>query len=103
MLRDLFHETVTFAGILGVDTALSVQLTAKAAKLPPFLIGAGGQLQEWLTGTSLLSPFFSSLFTPFFPTFSLSLPHFISFSFCLHLLTRMPRLGFAGTLSQSAI
>ncbi|KAJ7107518.1 glycosyl hydrolase family 65, N-terminal domain-containing protein [Mycena epipterygia] len=49
MLRDLFHETVTFAGILGVDAALSAQLTATAAKLPPFLIGAGGQLQEWLT------------------------------------------------------
>ncbi|KAJ6597785.1 alpha-L-fucosidase [Mycena vulgaris] len=49
LLRDLFQQTVTLAGILGVDEPLSAQLTAIAAKLPPFLIGAGGQLQEWLT------------------------------------------------------
>ncbi|KAJ6628541.1 alpha-L-fucosidase [Mycena sp. CBHHK59/15] len=49
LLRDLFRETVTLANVLGVDDALSAQLTATAAKLPPFLIGAGGQLQEWLT------------------------------------------------------
>ncbi|KAF7335158.1 Glycoside hydrolase family 95 protein [Mycena sanguinolenta] len=49
LLRDLFRETVTFAKILGVDDDLIEQLTATAAKLPSFLIGAGGQLQEWLT------------------------------------------------------
>ncbi|KAJ7120232.1 glycosyl hydrolase family 65, N-terminal domain-containing protein [Mycena epipterygia] len=49
LLRDLFRETVTLAKVLGVDEALSAQLTATAAQLPPFLIGAGGQLQEWLT------------------------------------------------------
>ncbi|KAJ6617088.1 glycosyl hydrolase family 65, N-terminal domain-containing protein [Mycena sp. CBHHK59/15] len=49
MLRDLFSQTQTFAKILGVDATLSAQLAATAARLPPFLIGAGGQLQEWLT------------------------------------------------------
>ncbi|KAJ7692887.1 alpha-L-fucosidase [Mycena rosella] len=49
LLRDLFRQTVTLANVLKVDEALSAQLTATAAKLPPFLIGAGGQLQEWLT------------------------------------------------------
>ncbi|KAJ7933408.1 alpha-L-fucosidase [Mycena leptocephala] len=49
MLRDLFSQTVTFARILGVDEVLSAQLNAAAARLPPFLIGSGGQLQEWLT------------------------------------------------------
>ncbi|KAJ7843410.1 glycosyl hydrolase family 65, N-terminal domain-containing protein [Mycena olivaceomarginata] len=49
MLRDLFSQTVTFARILGVDEDLSAQLNAAAARLPPFLIGSGGQLQEWLT------------------------------------------------------
>jgi hypothetical protein len=52
MLRDLFSQTVTFARILGVDKDLSAQLNAAAARLPPFLIGSGGQLQEWLTGES---------------------------------------------------
>ncbi|KAJ6449755.1 alpha-fucosidase [Mycena sanguinolenta] len=49
LLRDLFRETATFAKILGVDDDLIEQLNATATKLPPFLIGAGGQLQEWLT------------------------------------------------------
>ncbi|KAJ6562331.1 glycosyl hydrolase family 65, N-terminal domain-containing protein [Mycena capillaripes] len=49
LLRDLFRETTTLANVLGVDDDLIAQLTATAAKLPPFLIGAGGQLQEWLT------------------------------------------------------
>ncbi|KAF7342232.1 Glycoside hydrolase family 95 protein [Mycena venus] len=49
LLRDLFRETATLANILGVDDDLIGQLTATATKLPPFLIGAGGQLQEWLT------------------------------------------------------
>ncbi|KAK7000565.1 Six-hairpin glycosidase-like protein [Favolaschia claudopus] len=48
MLRDLFMETVTFANILGVDQDLSAQLNATRARLPPFLIGAQGELQEWL-------------------------------------------------------
>ncbi|KAF8202015.1 Six-hairpin glycosidase-like protein [Mycena galopus ATCC 62051] len=49
LLRDLFRETGILANVLGVDQDLVAQLTATAAKLPPFLIGAGGQLQEWLT------------------------------------------------------
>ncbi|KAJ7604830.1 alpha-fucosidase [Mycena polygramma] len=49
LLRDLFRETAVLANILGVDYDLITQLNTTAAKLPPFLIGAGGQLQEWLT------------------------------------------------------
>jgi hypothetical protein len=50
LLRDLFRETAILANVLGVDDDLVAQLTSTAAKLPPFLVGAGGQLQEWLTG-----------------------------------------------------
>ncbi|KAJ7080944.1 alpha-l-fucosidase [Mycena belliarum] len=58
LLRDLFHETSTFANILGVDHDFISQLAATTARLPPFLIGAGGQLQEWLTDwDSKPSPF----------------------------------------------
>ncbi|KAJ7310026.1 glycosyl hydrolase family 65, N-terminal domain-containing protein [Mycena albidolilacea] len=49
LLRDLFRETATLANVLGVDDDLVAQLTSTGAKLPPFLVGAGGQLQEWLT------------------------------------------------------
>ncbi|KAJ7165420.1 alpha-l-fucosidase [Mycena filopes] len=49
LLRDLFRETATLAKVLGVDGDLMDQLASTAAKLPPFLVGAGGQLQEWLT------------------------------------------------------
>ncbi|KAJ6469191.1 alpha-fucosidase [Mycena vitilis] len=49
LIRDLFRETAVLANVLGVDDDLIAQLNATATKLPPFLIGAGGQLQEWLT------------------------------------------------------
>ncbi|KAJ7833883.1 alpha-l-fucosidase [Mycena olivaceomarginata] len=48
LIRDVFQQTVTLASLLGVDSAFAAQITATRAKLPPFLIGSGGQLQEWL-------------------------------------------------------
>jgi alpha-L-fucosidase 2 len=50
LIRDVFQQTVTLASLLGVDSAFAAQITATRAKLPPFLIGSGGQLQEWLIG-----------------------------------------------------
>jgi hypothetical protein len=55
LLRDLFRQTTILATVLGIDSELISQLNSAAAKLPPFLIGSGGQLQEWLTGAYLLA------------------------------------------------
>ncbi len=48
ILRDLFDQTATAAGILGRDADFAEELAATRAKLPPDRIGAQGQLQEWL-------------------------------------------------------
>ncbi|KAJ7800469.1 hypothetical protein B0H14DRAFT_3490641 [Mycena olivaceomarginata] len=68
LLRDLFRETATLANVLGVDDDLVAQLTSTAAKLPPFLVGAGGQLQEWLTWSTGLR---ACRLTPISPLYGL--------------------------------
>ncbi|KAF8661368.1 hypothetical protein AX16_001462 [Volvariella volvacea WC 439] len=48
LLRDLFAQTVTLASLLGVDSSFRTDCTNARGRLPPYLIGRGGQLQEWL-------------------------------------------------------
>jgi alpha-L-fucosidase 2 len=48
IIRELFKTTTAAAQVLGVDTDLQKDLTAKAAQLAPNQIGKHGQLQEWL-------------------------------------------------------
>src|SRR5207249_8697462 len=56
ILRDLFAQTIKASEILGVDENLRKQLTETRAKLAPFQIGKGGQLQEWLDDWDMDAP-----------------------------------------------
>jgi alpha-L-fucosidase 2 len=47
ILRDLFWQVAEAADILGQDADLAAQLRALRDRLPPFKVGAQGQLQEW--------------------------------------------------------
>lgn len=47
ILRDLFDQVATAAGLLKVDAELAAQLRATRARLAKDRIGAQGQLQEW--------------------------------------------------------
>jgi alpha-L-fucosidase 2 len=48
ILRDLFDTCLTSAQILGTDADFAARVRATRDRLPPFQIGAQGQLQEWL-------------------------------------------------------
>ncbi len=48
ILRDLFDACLTSAQILGTDADFASRVRAARDRLPPFQIGAQGQLQEWL-------------------------------------------------------
>jgi alpha-L-fucosidase 2 len=48
ILRDLFGHTVAAGRMMSRDSDLLKQFEAAARRLPPDLIGKGGQLQEWL-------------------------------------------------------
>lgn len=48
ILRDLFRNTVTAGGMLGLDADLLKTISATRAKLAKDRIGAQGQYQEWL-------------------------------------------------------
>src|SRR5262249_42102151 len=48
IIRDLLANTVTAAGILGVDKQLAVSLGMLGKDIAPNKIGKHGQLQEWL-------------------------------------------------------
>jgi alpha-L-fucosidase 2 len=48
LIRDLFNHVITASEILGVDAEFRTNVVSMRAKLPPELIGASGQLQEWL-------------------------------------------------------
>lgn len=56
IIRDLFGETAEAARILGKDEAFRRELLAKRARLAPYQIGKGGQLQEWLHDWDLSAP-----------------------------------------------
>ncbi|WP_375450699.1 glycoside hydrolase N-terminal domain-containing protein [uncultured Devosia sp.] len=47
IMRDLFGAVITATSELGVDAALSDQVSASLARLGPDRIGKAGQLQEW--------------------------------------------------------
>ena len=48
ILRDLFDNCLKAEAILGPDNAFVAELAAARARLAPYKIGKGGQLQEWL-------------------------------------------------------
>lgn len=49
IVRDLFNNVITAAGVLGRDTALSRELAAKIKQLPPAgVISKDGRIMEWL-------------------------------------------------------
>src|SRR5207244_8881628 len=48
ILRDLFDACIASARILGTDADFAAQVRTVRDRLPPFQIGAQGQLQEWL-------------------------------------------------------
>jgi alpha-L-fucosidase 2 len=56
ILRDLFTQTIDAAKILGVDAELQEQLAAARDRLAPNMIGAEGQLQEWLDDIDMQVP-----------------------------------------------
>ncbi len=47
IIRELFRHTISAAAILEADADFRETLESTLAKLPPFQIGARGQLQEW--------------------------------------------------------
>ena len=47
LLRELFANVIEAATILDVDTGFRAEMRGALAKLPPYRIGGGGQLQEW--------------------------------------------------------
>ncbi len=48
LLRDLFTACIESAAILDTDADFAARLAAARDRLPPSMIGAQGQLQEWL-------------------------------------------------------
>lgn len=56
IIRDLFHQCVKAAEILGINKGLSSRLVAAEKRLPPMQIGKAGQLQEWLDDWDLEAP-----------------------------------------------
>lgn len=47
LLRELFANIASAAGLLNIDAGFVVQLNAAVKRLPPYRIGRFGQLQEW--------------------------------------------------------
>jgi alpha-L-fucosidase 2 len=56
LLRDLFAHCIQAGETLGVDEDFRSKLAATRARLAPNMIGAGGQLQEWLEDWDLTGP-----------------------------------------------
>lgn len=56
ILRDLFANCISAAGILDTDKSLRARLAAARTRLPPDQIGKAGQLQEWLEDWDLEAP-----------------------------------------------
>jgi alpha-L-fucosidase 2 len=48
ILRDLFQATIEAARVLGIDADFCAQVARTEQRLPPYRVGAAGQLQEWL-------------------------------------------------------
>ncbi|HBF34049.1 TPA: hypothetical protein DDW35_05750, partial [Candidatus Sumerlaeota bacterium] len=56
ILRDLFEQTAKASEILGKDADFRKEILDKRAKLVPFQIGKGGQLQEWIGDWDMDAP-----------------------------------------------
>ena len=56
ILRDLFDACIASARILGTDADFAAQIRAARDRLPPYQIGAQGQLQEWLEDWDSTAP-----------------------------------------------
>jgi alpha-L-fucosidase 2 len=56
ILRELFQNTASAAALLGVDLEFRAEILALRARLPPYSIGAAGQLQEWREDWDLAAP-----------------------------------------------
>jgi alpha-L-fucosidase 2 len=56
ILRELFENTASAAAVLGVDPEFRAEVLALRARLPPYSIGAAGQLQEWREDWDLAAP-----------------------------------------------
>jgi alpha-L-fucosidase 2 len=56
IIRDLFHQCIRSAEILGIDKDFSAKLMDVEKRLPPMQIGKAGQLQEWLDDWDLEAP-----------------------------------------------
>jgi hypothetical protein len=54
LIRQLFDDAIEASRVLNVDEAFRAKLIAAKAKLPPFKIGANGELQEWYEDYSRL-------------------------------------------------
>ncbi len=48
LCRDLFNHVIAAAQVLGVDASFQTDIATLRDKLPPEMVGSGGQLQEWL-------------------------------------------------------
>ncbi len=56
ILRDLFADCAEAAQTLGVDSEFRTEVLQARAKLPPFRIGKGGYLQEWMQDWDAQAP-----------------------------------------------
>src|SRR3954471_6290133 len=56
ILRDLFDACIASARILSLDPDFAAQIRATRDRLPPYQIGAQGQLQEWLEDWDASAP-----------------------------------------------
>jgi alpha-L-fucosidase 2 len=56
ILRELFTNAITAAGVVGVDADLRQKWEATRARLAPPQIGGAGQLQEWLDDWDMQAP-----------------------------------------------
>ena len=56
ILRDLFDACLAATQILGVDAAFAAEVRKTRDRLPPYQVGAQGQLQEWLEDWDATAP-----------------------------------------------
>ncbi len=50
MIREIFENTLSAARLLGQEDAFTARVAAALNRLPPFQIGAEGELREWPSG-----------------------------------------------------
>ncbi|KAH8831600.1 alpha-l-fucosidase [Flagelloscypha sp. PMI_526] len=68
LLRDLFGATAALAKMLNIDAEFAANITATAAKLPPFQLTSAGALMEWIEDYQPQPPVFSHI-SPMYPLY----------------------------------